>query len=216
MLARNVKGNIAEMEIAAAAVRLGVSVFKPLSEHARSDLVFEVGNRLFRVQCKWGRLSPDGDALVVRVGGNWCSPAGYVRTTYTEEDVDLFGIYSGELDRCFLLPASLLAGRHGIQLRLSPARNGQRACTNLAEAFAFDGAIAQLGERRAGSAKVVGSSPTSSTSQAPATAPVTIGANRFRDEFGYWMDRVAAGEHVLVTRHGRPRIRLSPAAPNPP
>jgi len=26
------------------------------------------------------------------------------------------------------------------------------------------------------------------------------------------MDRVAAGEHVLITRHGRPRIRLSPAA----
>jgi prevent-host-death family protein len=41
---------------------------------------------------------------------------------------------------------------------------------------------------------------------------VTVGANRFRDEFGYWMDRVAAGEHVLITRHGRPRIRLSPGA----
>jgi prevent-host-death family protein len=40
---------------------------------------------------------------------------------------------------------------------------------------------------------------------------VTVGANRFRDEFGHWMDRVAAGEHVLITRHGRPRIRLSPA-----
>jgi prevent-host-death family protein len=26
------------------------------------------------------------------------------------------------------------------------------------------------------------------------------------------MDRVAAGEEVILTRHGRPKIRLSPAA----
>jgi prevent-host-death family protein len=26
------------------------------------------------------------------------------------------------------------------------------------------------------------------------------------------MDRVAAGEEVVITRHGKPRIRLSPAS----
>jgi prevent-host-death family protein len=26
------------------------------------------------------------------------------------------------------------------------------------------------------------------------------------------MDRAAAGEEIVVTRHGKPRIRLSPAA----
>jgi hypothetical protein len=35
MLTPNDKGPIAELEIAAAAVRLGVTVFKPLTEHAR-------------------------------------------------------------------------------------------------------------------------------------------------------------------------------------
>lgn len=209
MLTNNTKGNLAEMEIATAAARLGVAVYKPLTEHARADLVFEIGGGLFRVQCKWARLGPRGDILIVRVGGSRCAPGGYVRSTYSEDDIDLFGIYSGELDRSFLLPVALVSGRHTVQLRLARARNGQRACTNLAEEFAFDGAIAQLGERSAGSRKVVGSSPTSSTSL---DGPVTLGANRFRDQFGYWMDRVAAGEHVLITRHGRPRIRLSPAA----
>jgi antitoxin (DNA-binding transcriptional repressor) of toxin-antitoxin stability system len=28
---------------------------------------------------------------------------------------------------------------------------------------------------------------------------------------GYWMERVAAGEHLLITFRGRPRIRVSPA-----
>jgi prevent-host-death family protein len=59
-------------------------------------------------------------------------------------------------------------------------------------------------------AEVVGSSPTSSTSS---EGPITIGPNPFRDRLGYWMDRVAAGQEVVITRHGRPRIRLSPALP---
>jgi prevent-host-death family protein len=144
------------------------------------------------------------------------------------------------LDRCFLVPASLGAGRHAIQLRLTSARNGQRACINLARSFEYEGAIAQLGERRAGSAEAVGSSPTSSTSPlAPPTAiqtpaavgafpaapklprphvdiaggPRNIGSQVFREQLGWWMDRVAAGEEIIVTRHGKPRLRLSPAEP---
>ena len=76
--------------------------------------------------------------------------------------------------------------------------------------FDFDGAIAQLGERAAGSRKVVGSSPTSSTLAKP--NPILLGSNRFRDQLGFWMDRIAAGEEVVLTRLGKPRIRLSPAA----
>ena len=49
------------------------------------------------------------------------SPTGYVRTTYTEAEVDLFGVYCGELDRCFLLPATVAAGRYCQYLRLTLA-----------------------------------------------------------------------------------------------
>ncbi|MBA3414745.1 MAG: type II toxin-antitoxin system prevent-host-death family antitoxin [Chloroflexia bacterium] len=31
--------------------------------------------------------------------------------------------------------------------------------------------------------------------------------------FGYYMERAAAGEDVVVNRRGRPVVRLSPAAP---
>ncbi|HWD69769.1 MAG TPA: type II toxin-antitoxin system prevent-host-death family antitoxin [Solirubrobacteraceae bacterium] len=41
---------------------------------------------------------------------------------------------------------------------------------------------------------------------------MTVGSNPFRDRLGYWMDIVAAGQEVIVTRHGRPRLRLTPAA----
>ncbi len=118
-------------------------------------------------------------------------------------------MYSDGLDRSFLLPVTLVAGREQIQLRVAPARNGQRACTNLAENFEFEGAIAQLGERLSGTQEVVGSSPTSSTPSLE--DPIMVGSNPFRDKLGYWMQRVAGGQEVLVTHRGKPRVRLSPA-----
>ncbi len=209
MLDSNVKGAVAEQAIVLAAVRLGVPVFRPVSEHGRADLVLEVGGRLLRVQCKWGRLGPERDIVVAHTGSCRSTAVGYLRTTYKESEVDLFGIYCEPLDRCFLLPVSMVAGKYQIHLRLTPPGNNQRACINLADSFDFEGAIAQLGERRRGTAEVVGSSPTSSTSSP--SDPITIGANPFRDKLGYWMDRVAGGEEVLITRHGKPRIRMRPA-----
>jgi prevent-host-death family protein len=47
-------------------------------------------------------------------------------------------------------------------------------------------------------------------SQSPAT-PLTVGSNPFRNHFGYWIDVVAAGQDVVVTRRGKPRLRLTPA-----
>ena len=205
----NVKGAVAEQAIVLAAVRLGVPVLKPVSEHGRCDLGLEIDGRLWRVQCKWGRLSEDGGVVVVPIRTNRCTPSGYVQSTYTEREIDLIGVYCGDLDRCYLLPISLVAGVSQIHLRLAPARNRQQACINLADDFDFEGAIAQLGERGAGSAEVAGSSPASSTP--PSDDPIVVGSNPFRDRLGYWMDRVAAGEDVIITRHGKPRIRLSQA-----
>ena len=209
-LGPNDKGAIAEAEIRAAALRAGVGVYHPVSGHSRADLIFEKGDGLWRVQVKWARLSPTGDYLVGALKGTRLSPKGYVITTYAEDEIDLFALYCGDLDRSFLLPSSLCAGVHSIQLRLTPPRNNQRACINLAETYEFAGAVAQLGERRAGSAKVRGSSPLSSTRRPD--GPVTVGSNPFRDRLGYWMDRVAAGEEVIITRRGKPRFRMSPVS----
>jgi hypothetical protein len=91
----NVKGTVAELEIAAAAARLGVSIWMPVTEHGRCDLLFEIGSHLWRVQCKWGRVSPSRDVVIVKTGGAWWSGSGYVRTTYTEAEIDLLAVYCG-------------------------------------------------------------------------------------------------------------------------
>jgi prevent-host-death family protein len=167
--------------------------------------VLEIAGRLWRVQCKWGRVSEDGTVVIVPTRCSWLSTSGYVRSSYTAEEVDLFGVYCVDLDRSFLLPISLVAGMSSIYLRLSPPRNSQRACINLADDFEFNGAVAQLGERRHGMAEVRGSIPLSSTPP----SPTIVGSNAFRDGFGDWMDRAAAGEPLLITRRGRPLVRVT-------
>jgi prevent-host-death family protein len=61
-------------------------------------------------------------------------------------------------------------------------------------------------------AEVVGSSPTSSTppNDAPAAPPTLVSAHEFRNRFGWYMQRAAAGEAIVVTHRGQRRLRLCP------
>ena len=52
----NHKGNVAEAAIAAEATKLGIPVLKPLVEHTRYDLVFEVDDSLFRISASGRRF----------------------------------------------------------------------------------------------------------------------------------------------------------------
>jgi prevent-host-death family protein len=207
----NRKGAIAEAEIAAAAVRLGASVLRPISEHGRYDLVFEIGGQLLRVQCKWAAL--EGDVIRIQLATSRSTPRGYLRETYSAHEIDAIAAYCHDLDECYFLPASLIAGKSALHLRRGPARNGQRAALNWAAEYRLSGAIAQLGERRRGTPEAVGSSPTSSTPGTTDGTPITIGAHEFRERFGYWMDRGANGDEIIVTRRGRPSVRLAPMQP---
>jgi predicted RNA-binding Zn-ribbon protein involved in translation (DUF1610 family) len=64
VLTTDQKGAIAEAEIVAAVIRLGIGVYKPVSDGERCDLIFECDRRLLRVQCKWAPRH--GDVVVVR------------------------------------------------------------------------------------------------------------------------------------------------------
>jgi prevent-host-death family protein len=213
VLTSNDKGNIAELAIALEATRLGILVLKPVAEHARYDLAFDVGDRIFRVQCKSARRK--GEVVCINLVSNWHAPSGYVRNKYGADEIDLVAAYCHELESTYLLPFDRVAeGKTGIQLRLSAPKNGQKAAIHYAAEYELSGAVAQLEERCHGMAEVRGSSPLSSTTQSDGDAiEVTVGAHEFREKFGYWMERAAAGDEILITRRGRRYARLSP--PNP-
>ena len=204
----NLKGNIAEAVIAAEATKLGIAVFRPQLEHGRVDLVFELGKRLLRVQCKWARLSDDGSVVIVSSGTSRRGANGYIRSTYGDDEVDLLAAYCGELDRCFLLPPEVFAGQSSVQLRIAAALNCQRVSINLAADYEFPGAVAQLEERRNGIAKARGSSPLSSILVGADTD--RLGADEFGKGYARFLQRAAAGEEFVIFRRGKPMARLGP------
>ncbi len=202
----NQKGAIAELKVATAATCLGVPVLRPMTEHGRYDLAFEVGGRVLRVQCKWAGVR--GGVVVVNLRTSYLTKTREVRAAYGADEIDAVAAYCEDLDRCYLLPIELVQDMRAIHLRLHPPRNGQRAALHWAADYELPGAIAQLGERRAGSAKAVGSSPTSSTQDN--RRETVVGAHEVRNRFGWYLERAAAGEDIRVTRRGRPYVRLTP------
>jgi prevent-host-death family protein len=148
--------------------------------------------------------------IVVRLMSSWYTSGGdQIRTTYSADEVDAVAVYCQDLDRCYLLPVSLFDGMRGLSLRVAATRNGQRASLHWARDHELSGAVAQLGERRYGIPEATGSSPVSSTPSEPASH--TVGAHQFRNHFGWYMERTVAGEEFLVTRRGKPCVRLVPA-----
>jgi hypothetical protein len=160
MLTPSQKGAIAEAVIAAEAVKAGVQVLRPVGEGSRYDLVFEIGGRFLRVQCK--SAFRRGDVVCINARTSRYTPRGPVRTVYSPAEVDVIAAYCRDTDRCYLLTMATVGTRSTIHLRLAPARNNQEFAITYAADHEFHGAIAQLGERLHGMQEVAGSSPASS------------------------------------------------------
>jgi hypothetical protein len=165
VLTTDQKGNIAEAAVVAAAIKLGIDVYKPVGEGGRYDMIFELDDRLVRVQCKWAPRQ--GDVIVVRCYSTRRTRDGLLRRPYKAGEIDAFAAYCPDIDRCYFLPFH--SQRSEVLLRLGPTRNNQAQGINWAKDYEFTatlgplGAIAQLGERVAGSHEVAGSSPAGST-----------------------------------------------------
>ena len=139
------KGAWAEAEILAAAVRMKLFVLRPVSEGGRYDLAIDLEPRILRVQCKWG--SRKGDILAVRTSTSRCTPHGYVRTTYTRDEIDAIAIFAPSLDRCYLVPIEEIEGLSYVHLRLAPSRNNQELGIRWAADYDFETQIRRLQQR---------------------------------------------------------------------
>jgi hypothetical protein len=93
------------------------------------------GARLERVQVKHTRSN--GAVITVRCRSHSLTN-GKVRRIkrYTARTIDLLAVYDAITDRCYYIPAAELgSGRSVMNLRVKPARNGQRVGTRPAEQY---------------------------------------------------------------------------------
>ena len=151
MLTTNQKGAIAEAHIAAFAIGLGVGVARPLADEPY-DLIFDLGDRLMRIQCKWAVRS--GEVVLIRCRRCRRGREGLIHRGYEHGEIDAVAAYCQELDQAYLLPLEMSVGRAAVQLRFGATRNNQRNGIHWARDYELGatlrgllGPIAQLGER---------------------------------------------------------------------
>ncbi len=112
----------------------GLGVLVPFGENTRYDLVIDDGVRLWKVQCKTGRLR--GGAVVWNV----CSHYGHhakprvVRRDYTGE-IDYFGVYCPETSGVYLVPMADVPIRVRGALRVDAPKNNQRKGIRYADRY---------------------------------------------------------------------------------
>ena len=153
VLTTNQKGLLAERAVIFECIKLGIGVAKPLNDE-RYDLIFDLEAGLLRIQCKWAVRH--GDVVRVRLYSNRRGPTGMITRRYSSEDVDGFAAYCVATDTCYFLPVSFARYRE-VRFRLGPTLNNQAIGIRWAKDYEFAatirglGAVAQLGERLAGS-----------------------------------------------------------------
>jgi hypothetical protein len=112
----------------------GFAVLTPFGENTRYDLAIDDGCKLFRVQCKTGRLRRGAVRFAV------CSCYGHhlrpkdARRDY-QGQVDYFGVYCPDTITVYLVPIADLSVRVQAALRVEPARNGQKCNIRLASNY---------------------------------------------------------------------------------
>ena len=150
--------------------------------------------------------------VTVRLASSrYTSDGRQICTAYTAAEVDAVAAYCEALDECYLITADMFDGmKRGLSLRVAPPRNGQRAQLNWAANYQLTGAVAQLGRAPEWHSGGRGFESHQLHSSIQAGAQV-VGAHDFRNRFGWYMERAAAGEEFLVTRRGKPYVRLLPA-----
>ncbi len=138
-LSRSQKGAVAEAEVAASAIKLGLVVLRPVCEGGRYDLAIDTGGEILRVQCKWA--SQHGDVLNARCMTSRHTPHGYRRSTYSGGEIDAIGIYAQATDDCYLIPIAEVAGLTMISLRIGPSLNNQSRRVRWAHAYEMQGSL---------------------------------------------------------------------------
>ena len=106
-------------------------MLQPFGDNQRYDLVVEDGGKFLRIQCKTGRVTPKGSLDFATCSSQ--AHRGRGRQDYRGQ-IELFGVYSPELDKVYLVPVDAVPITHA-SLRLRPSGNNQTTGTRWAKDY---------------------------------------------------------------------------------
>lgn len=132
------KGNITELECLLAFVKQGYKVSIPYGEDCRYDLVVDIDNHLYRIQCKTSHaLDNPEDGFKFKTKSVVITTRGAKENLYNENEIDYFAtMYEG---KCYLVPVNECG--HEKTLRFRYPANGQKKGIALAVNYEMEKVI---------------------------------------------------------------------------
>lgn len=123
------KGNLTELKIAVRLLEKGYVVLRSFGDGCRYDLAVDEKGKFSRVQCKTGRLRKG--VIVFNTSSQY---AWTKEKRHYHGQIEFFGVYCPQLDKCYLIPVEQAGKRHGC-VRVEPTKNSQSKGIRLAKDF---------------------------------------------------------------------------------
>lgn len=117
------KGDITESKALYEFIKRGISVYRPFGDNTRCDMIIDVNNNLYRIQCKTSNEEHNGSiTCYTRSSKNHTTNKRL--DTYVGE-VDYFVFYNQLRDKLAMVPMDVIGTKTSISLRLEPPKNNQ-------------------------------------------------------------------------------------------
>jgi hypothetical protein len=128
------KGNIAELECLLAINKYGFKTSIPFGDDCRYDLVVDINNKLYRIQCKKSRALQNSEGFKFNTKSIVITTHGVKESKYTKDEIDFFAtVYDGQ---CYLVPVDECGKEKS--LRFKYPSNGQKKHISLAVNYTLE------------------------------------------------------------------------------
>ena len=117
----NIKGKISELEILTLITKLGYSVSLPFGDKDKYDQIWDINNKLLRVQIKTSRWKNQEQTGIVF---NCYSVSNGKKHYYTKQEIDYFATFWN--DKCYLIPVEECSSEKTLWFQLKV--NNSKCC----------------------------------------------------------------------------------------
>ena len=141
MLNSKQKGISTELQCLAAFGKIGLQTLIPYGDYARYDIVLDINNHFYRIQCKTASPSETEGAYKIACRSTAANRSRAAKRTYTEEEIDFFATIIE--DKCYLIPIQE-CGSSSKTLRFEPPKNNSKVNVSYAKDYELETQIAKL------------------------------------------------------------------------
>lgn len=135
-----IRGDINELQCILDFQKRGYYCSIPFSGSCRYDLIVDINDKLYKIQCKASSYSEDEGVLKMSTTRSTTNTQKTTRYTYSEKEVDYF--YTSWKEYGFLIPINEVST--GKCLRIKPPKNGIQSTMSIASDYLIDNVIQSI------------------------------------------------------------------------